>query len=622
MTAHLLVLSIGPVQDFIAAARRTRDLWFGSFLLSEISKAAARAVHKAKGQLIFPAPNHSADLNEDSDFNVANIILAELPPDLTPTQVRQAAYDAAQACWKRHAQTAKDTAGPLLNEMTWNQQIDDIIEFYAAWVPLVSSYQEARVRVMRLLAGRKACRNFLPANGQALVPKSSLDGARETVLICGRNQPETRMLRSNFLQKGENKELAQRLRLLAGEELDIIGFTKRAATKEPFPSVTRVAADPWIRGIEKQSEKALARLQQIAQKCRGAAFATGTGKRHYQRIFPYDGAILYPSRLTSMMRPSKNSEQDFGEFSPLLSQEDQKTLEDIKARLEELQKPAPKGLGCGEPDPYLAVLVADGDYMGKAISAIKSADEHQAFSRQLAHFAGKASEIVTSHHGCLVYSGGDDVLAFVPVDQCLPCARQLHERFGQLTEHWKDADGHLPTLSVGIAIAHSLDPLEDLLFHARNAEKKAKHPDRNGLAVHLHPRSGVPIELRRQWTEDENKALDKRLQRWADLHFHNLIPDKAAYDLRLLLRDYSEWPTETKEQCDTLTEALRCDALQMLKRKRGRKGDEGLDKLEALLQSIKSLADAHQVVEEILVARRIADVRRQAEGSSQAGTIV
>ncbi len=46
MSGHLLAVTVGPVQDFIAAARRTRDLWFGSYLLSEISKAAAKAVRK------------------------------------------------------------------------------------------------------------------------------------------------------------------------------------------------------------------------------------------------------------------------------------------------------------------------------------------------------------------------------------------------------------------------------------------------------------------------------------------------------------------------------------------------------------------------------------------------
>ena len=44
MATYLYVLAVGPIQDFIAAARRTRDLWFGSHLLSEICKAAAKQI--------------------------------------------------------------------------------------------------------------------------------------------------------------------------------------------------------------------------------------------------------------------------------------------------------------------------------------------------------------------------------------------------------------------------------------------------------------------------------------------------------------------------------------------------------------------------------------------------
>ncbi|MCE7920927.1 MAG: hypothetical protein DYG85_15690 [Chloroflexi bacterium CFX1] len=42
---YLIIFSIGPVQEFIAAARRSRDLWYGSWMLSELSKAAAKAIH-------------------------------------------------------------------------------------------------------------------------------------------------------------------------------------------------------------------------------------------------------------------------------------------------------------------------------------------------------------------------------------------------------------------------------------------------------------------------------------------------------------------------------------------------------------------------------------------------
>ncbi len=35
---HYLVCTIGPVQDFIATARTSQDLWFGSWMLSEMAK--------------------------------------------------------------------------------------------------------------------------------------------------------------------------------------------------------------------------------------------------------------------------------------------------------------------------------------------------------------------------------------------------------------------------------------------------------------------------------------------------------------------------------------------------------------------------------------------------------
>ena len=71
MTAHLLQIALGPVQDLIERARRTRDLWFGSMLLSEISKAAARAIREAiqdrGGKLIFP--HDEADLTPEGELS-------------------------------------------------------------------------------------------------------------------------------------------------------------------------------------------------------------------------------------------------------------------------------------------------------------------------------------------------------------------------------------------------------------------------------------------------------------------------------------------------------------------------------------------------------------------------
>ena len=76
MNQFVLMLSVGPVQGFISAARRSRDLWSGSWLLSEMAKASAHYLYEHKAQMVFPyittqtAPN----LQAGSDFSVGNKI--------------------------------------------------------------------------------------------------------------------------------------------------------------------------------------------------------------------------------------------------------------------------------------------------------------------------------------------------------------------------------------------------------------------------------------------------------------------------------------------------------------------------------------------------------------------
>jgi CRISPR-associated protein Cmr2 len=60
MNTRILHFTLGPIQDFIFQARRTRDLWGGSFLLSWLSGIAMKQVIEAGGQIIFPAVHDEA----------------------------------------------------------------------------------------------------------------------------------------------------------------------------------------------------------------------------------------------------------------------------------------------------------------------------------------------------------------------------------------------------------------------------------------------------------------------------------------------------------------------------------------------------------------------------------
>lgn len=55
MTEYVVILAVGPVQSMIAAARKSRDLWSGSALLSELAKACALSLKENNAELIFPA---------------------------------------------------------------------------------------------------------------------------------------------------------------------------------------------------------------------------------------------------------------------------------------------------------------------------------------------------------------------------------------------------------------------------------------------------------------------------------------------------------------------------------------------------------------------------------------
>ena len=91
------------------------------------------------------------------------------------------------------------------------------------------------------------------------------------------------------------------------------------------------------------------------------------------------------------------------------------------------------------------------DVVGLVKRVAGGADGHQQLSKALAEFAGEAREIVNAHNGMLIYAG-DDVLAFLPADKCLECARKLHDKFRELLTTY----GSL-TLSVGIAIGHFME---------------------------------------------------------------------------------------------------------------------------------------------------------------------
>lgn len=529
----LLLVSIGPVQEFIASGRRCGDLWLGSWMLSEVSKAAAQAIAEAGGGtecLVFPGATAVASLNPGSNASVANKILARFTGDVG--EARRAAEAGRLGMMKRLHEIRDDAFSrvgkgradreKLLHLDVAQQQVDALIEY--AWVAVPDTavpYPEARKEAERLLAARKNTRVFAqPPWAKEGVPKSSLDGVRESVLDEAIFDRPRQGQRCGLSAEERRKAFG----VHGAERLCGVGLMKRFGRitnlGEPeqrarFFSTSHVAAIPFIRGIEKATgaPQAWAEFCDDLEQIHGEILerldvVPGAPSELVGRI---DGSCFYPERLAETL-------EELG-----LSARGEQARQLLSGFLREVKK--------GEPGAYYAILLADGDNMGAAIDRQESVGAHQRLSQRLETFAAKAREVIVRHEGSLVYSGGDDVLAFVPLHKVLACAAALAADFRERLSEFGGGGG-APTLSVGVAIVHHLMPLDEALDKARDAERMAKgHSGKNALAITVNKRGGAPVSVVGTWG-----VLDPVLRKLVVLHRRDAVPAKAQYELMELSR--------------------------------------------------------------------------------------
>ena len=602
---HVLILSIGPVQDFIASARRSRDLWFGSWLLSELSKAIGLAMAHACGleALVFPGVARLEDLLTGSETSVANKIVVRVPDGIEPADLAARARAALEKRLRQVREKAferiqdKVEGGPYFLAERAEAQISELIELSWASAPEVSpeGYQKARKATEALLAARFNTRLWGRVPWGDHVPKSSLDGVRESVLVEGL---------FDRVQQGLTSAETVRTQYGVGpsERLCGVGLLKRHGRREGsryshrFLSTGHLAAWPLLERVSAMASNVqvvqawndyLGTLQRLHVSLEESE---APRDRSHEVLGPYDGSLLFEGRVAEL-------------FEGVLDRNDrrQRTSEARQALAGFLRI-----IGVSTPLPYYAVLLADGDRMGEAIDRQPSFEGHKEISRKLDEFARGARDIVEKdHRGELIYSGGDDVLAFVPLHRAIACARQLAERFAELLAPF-GIEESCPSLSVGLGISHFMDPMGQALHLARNAEKLAKQT-RNALAVIVDKRSGPATQVSGVWG-----TVDRDLDVFVEMHVEDLVPDGAAYELRELgaLLDGAAGTARR-----TLKDLVGKEAERILRRKQpahGAKAEiaaEGLDYLRPRLaaEGIPAIADR------LIIARLLAEAQVQAQ---------
>jgi CRISPR-associated protein Cmr2 len=585
MNQYLVMLSIGPVQSMIAAARRSRDLWSGSWLLSELAKSCAKSLKEQDATLIFPYVENPSLLDMNSEFSVGNKLQVVIEANSTDELIRiiNQAKKATQARFLYEADAAikqLDHATDDIRQEVWDAQKTNYLEIQAAWAKIDTSdndsYKQAIQKASSALAARKATRDFPPAatdpyDATRMLPKSSLDGAYETIL----NKPHNKL----------KTKTRTKLSLSDSEQLDCLGAIKRLGfddKAEQFTPFTRVTAHAWIEklvadGINldpiKSIYNALIQLE-VATRVKG--------NKGIYADFAYDAQFLYPYRLDAAIKEWNQVDDAIGDQLKLLK-----------------QQLLPIWKQYGEPYSYGVMLLADGDRMGELLDKAISLDEHQKITKALSDFAESVADTMRAYSGHCIYAGGDDVLGFVPLDRAYDCSKRLSDDF---KDRLLDVSKSLgvdksPTLSVGLAVCHITTPMSVIRDLANQAEKHAKGDHikddishrRNALSLLLSVRSGNDVHVRYQWNDETGLAA---FQKWILMYVNKDIPSRVAYDIRdihlttyLIAKDQADLrkgirAAELKRmltQARTTTgNAIDAETIQQLKY---RGVDIGLDKL-------------------------------------------
>ena len=623
-----LLFSLGPVQEFIAAARNTRDLWSGSYLLSYLIGSALCRIALDFGPDHVLYPNL---LNQP----ILDLLLRKELWD----HVKTASGDELWQAFGYYSEAGKRRLltpsfpnrflAVLPSQMTehpdWKSDSDGRTgaSCYAAYLAEIIRKQLGRIaesvadHLNRLGTdfNRKRfleqSQRLLEIHWQVLDWPNSLSEVRD----LAENLPGNDVNHPNAALNG----IIEMVQRMPAQHRDSRYFTDRDVGWDERPGRLKQPAVGWSALIAVSAW----RLESVKATRAFNAWANGgwrtgidrnkdslTGKEETCLIVPTDERTArdWSSQLAGNQHFLKPGDRlgaatllkRFWHLSWLciehafeLSDFAMPNTRSIAAH-EPYNTNADEEGGSEDELKYFAVLALDGDQIGKWISGVNCPPLRSQLSREAADYFGKhgnaaflderrplspsfhlqfsellgnfslhcARRIVEAFDGRLVYTGGDDVLAMLPADTALECARALRAAFrGEKTlselakgivppgnskqrksdrrtrlfdveqegfvKLTKDASpggsgavagllsdpvtfpiavpGPAADCSVGIAIAHFKAPLQDVVRAAQTAQKRAKRRleagglGRGAVAVTLFKRSGETIEWGGKW---------------------------------------------------------------------------------------------------------------------------
>ncbi|HNI45355.1 MAG TPA: type III-B CRISPR-associated protein Cas10/Cmr2, partial [Chitinophagales bacterium] len=303
---YLFFVTIGPVQSFIAQARKTQDLYAGSRILSELTKAAAQeAKNNQNITLVFPTEIPAGNNSFPNRF------IGTITGNFSNEQLQakgQSIEDKVRETFKDFAKNALSVV-QLAAPAGFDEQIKAHLDINWLFLPMTDNNYGAAYRLiepyMASLKNMRIIGNEYPEAGR----KCSLDGERNA-LFFGQG--------SNHSYVSENKAqiVSQGAWLTSNEGLSAVSLVKRTfeVEKEGFPSTAKVALSKQLAGLSKQNEELLNCYKKLFSKDYPNACIELVEQRHISSInienkkdnwrTEFDEQLLFEENLTSQNIPN------------------------------------------------------------------------------------------------------------------------------------------------------------------------------------------------------------------------------------------------------------------------------------------------------------------------------
>ncbi len=590
----LLIFTFSPVQGFISASRKTRDLFASSYLLSFLTKKTLECFKNNKHvEILYPVV-------KDSNVEEWQLLIANFPnrfvvkiKDKSENEIKEIIH-AVKSRFKHEINkitkgACEEFIGIILKiiekeELKKDQchkvsslqlsdlktivdqlmlHIQDYFKAFAIAYPLSGNYKKDYENAERLLGAVKTFRPYKGVLDESKIPIKK-NRYPDGCTTCGERlhialDKQTQWSKIEGVSDGEAFcGICYAKRNLGKVYLyEALGIKDDQALKdaiEHFPSTHEIAlAKEKHELLEKLlKEKNLAqKLDQIAGEVLknlkefGAKtyginlhYAKVAEEKYPKNLWQLSAEFYSTNHIDHLLRNERKIKEDSKKRDTLLNwlKELLSLTDGLKHYLEQMNKP-----------PYFALMFSDGDNIGRILGGDKdivaeefSEEFHREFSSLLSDYANKAAEEIEKPKGRpfafarVIYAGGDDVFAFLHLSELLRVLELVNRSYKEtLKELLKK-----PSTSAGVAIGHAKVNLRLLLQKTREAEKEAKDRwGRDAFVIKVISRSGEETSFGAKYDYGFVKPLEL-LKYASELYANDQISSKLSYTLREIANRY------------------------------------------------------------------------------------